>query len=362
MSDSGQSRFVDLVSVKSRSAGAAIARGVLGGCATLYTGLMHARNAAYDRSVVTVRSLPFETISIGNITTGGTGKTPVVALLAERYRQAGRRPAILTRGYKGEGGQSDEVMMLNAMLNRPGEPNVPIGINSDRHAAGLAVQKMNPDTDVAILDDGFQHRRLRRDCDVVLIDATQPFGYGHVLPRGLLREPVTALNRADIILITRCNLVSPEETRRLRAALSQISNTAPIYGSSHQLAEMRSPNGDAEGLAKLAGQRILAVSGIGNPNAFEQELNTHASVSSMRFPDHHAYTDNDFRDIQTRVRTLGVSTVVTTAKDWTKLSTLRGVESLPIYVVEMRLSIDDEQGFIDQVMSIATGRFNKRRA
>src|SRR4051812_23350103 len=166
----------------------------------IYRGVVNARNARFDRGR-SVQRVDRPVISVGNITTGGTGKTPVVRWLADALRARGIQPAILMRGYKSAPGQtSDEQELLRSQL-----PSVVVHANPDRVAGAQEVLRDHPDVQAFILDDGFQHRRLHRDFDLVLIDATNPFGYDRLLPRGLLREPLAGLARAHAILITRAD-------------------------------------------------------------------------------------------------------------------------------------------------------------
>ena len=175
------------------------------------------------RCVPAPHRLPHPTISVGNITTGGTGKTPVVRWLAERLQEQGRRPAVLMRGYRSEGGISDEQSLLQQQL-----PEIPVIANPDRvRGAADATQKQN-DIDTFILDDGFQHRRVHRDFDLVLIDATAPFGFGHILPRGSLREPLSGLRRANALLITRSSQVDVNRLKEIEVELARHSSCADL--------------------------------------------------------------------------------------------------------------------------------------
>ncbi|HQY89929.1 MAG TPA: tetraacyldisaccharide 4'-kinase, partial [Tepidisphaeraceae bacterium] len=177
------------------------------GISAAYARAAVARNRRFDVDASKSTRVDRKVISVGNLTAGGTGKTPVVAWLAKRLFALDERPAILTRGYKSKDGKSDEATLLESELSQL-EPNssispVPIGVDPDRISKARSLLETHPDISVFILDDGFQHRKLARDFDLVLIDATNPFGFDHVLPRGLLREPVDGLKRAHAVLITR---------------------------------------------------------------------------------------------------------------------------------------------------------------
>ena len=199
-------RFLAVIDGSEQSLAASAARSGLALLEPSYTLAIAARNTLFDKHLRRTRHLLHPVISIGNLTTGGTGKTPMVIDLARRLRALGRRPAILTRGYKSTDGFSDEAAVMQLELGQ----DMPVEVNGDRAAGAAAVLARAPRTDVFLLDDGFQHRQIHRDLDIVLIDATCPFGYGHLLPRGLLREPKVNLARADAVIVTRADQSPPD--------------------------------------------------------------------------------------------------------------------------------------------------------
>ena len=288
---------------------------------------MRLRNRKYDRGIG-VRRLPRPVISVGNLTTGGTGKTPVVHWLCDRLRAAGERPAVLMRGYKARPGEKgDEQEMLASLLNRDGVIPVPVLANPRRYEEAMAHLERSPQTTVFVLDDGFQHRRIARDFDLVLIDATNAFGYGRVLPRGLLREPVGGLKRADAILITRADQVGE---RTLGDVVDGLRGAdVPTFRAAHGWAGVRTDGGQSMPVADLAGCRVFALAGIGNPEGFAAQLAAAADVVGRRFfPDHHAYARADVDAVMSDARAAGAEAVVTTDKDWVKLRrVIDGVES-----------------------------------
>jgi tetraacyldisaccharide 4'-kinase len=276
-----------------------------------YSAVTTGRNTAFDRRWLQSFDLGRPTISVGNITSGGTGKTPVVQWLAGRLRQAGHRPAILMRGYaSGPDGKSDEQMLLDRGLNSGSEPKIPVMANPSRVEGAAAVRASEPSVDRFILDDGFQHRRARRGFDLVLINATDPFGGGRVLPRGTLREPLNGLRRADAFLITRVSLAPPDAVETIAKRLAGFD--APIYRCDH---------GSTLNPDRLAGKPIVAVSGIGDPESFERQLTAGGATATdrIRFGDHHRYTAADVAAITRRAR--GAS-LITTEKDWVKIAPL----------------------------------------
>jgi tetraacyldisaccharide 4'-kinase len=314
---------------------------------------LHAR--AYRSGFFPQRKLDAFVISVGNLTVGGTGKTPMVLWIAERLVAEGKPVGILTRGYRGEpsssnapafaddGGldtasddsTSDEVQLLKSRLGN----SVAFGVGPDRFANGanLVVRGVK----YFVLDDGFQHRRLARDVDVVLIDATNPFGGGHLLPAGRLRELRSALARADIIVITR-----GDHSPAVEAAIRQDS-TAPIFYARTQLGSVhRLEDRSAVDMADLRSQKLFAFCGIGNPRAFLDDLRQWGLqfVGHKSFPDHHRYTPADAFAIESEARNSGADALICTEKD---LFNLRHVHwnSSPVYFCRISLQIDRGEEF-----------------
>jgi tetraacyldisaccharide 4'-kinase len=276
-----------------------------------YGAAVRLRARAYRMGIFRERRLEGFVISVGNLTAGGTGKTPMVLWLAERLAAEGKKAGILTRGYRGraspEGSTSDEAQMLKARLG----DGAAFGVGADRLARGreLAGQGIR----WFILDDGFQHMQLARDVDIVLIDATHPFGGGHLLPAGRLREPRRALKRADIIVITRSSHAPAVE-----AAIRRDSN-APFFYARSRLDSVRSLHGGYPGVDDPAARerKFYAFCGIGNPSAFLADLRDWGFqiAGHAFFPDHHRYTQQDVRDIQARARQAGAEGAICTEKD-----------------------------------------------
>ncbi|MGA2502191.1 MAG: tetraacyldisaccharide 4'-kinase, partial [Tepidisphaeraceae bacterium] len=283
----------DILGGRRATVGARLLRGLLSLAEPAYAAVMSTRNWLYGRSILKAHQLHAAVISIGNITTGGTGKTPMVQWLARQLRRRGLTPAVLIRGYKGHAGWSDEQQLLRRMLG-----DVPVLAEPDRVAGANRLLKEHPQTQAILLDDGFQHRRLARDFDLVLVDATNPFGFGHVLPRGLLRERRSGLGRADAIVLTRNDLISPQRRRELESELHGWSPRAAIYRARHQLTGLRSPGADPAAppdlpLDWLSRRRWIAAAGIGNPAALEQQLRDLPGTfcGGTWFGDHHGFTE-----------------------------------------------------------------------
>jgi tetraacyldisaccharide 4'-kinase len=255
-------------------------------------------------------------ISVGNLTVGGTGKTPMVATLARLLKELGHEPVIVSRGYHSAPGQANEETREMERLC----PGVPVVQNPDRWQA-INDFTLHNACGAAVLDDGFQHRRLARDLDLVLIDATVPFGYGHVLPRGLLREPLSALRRADMIVITRTELVDAAAVAEIKRRLATLLRPGtPVLVARNRPTGLRMADGSARGLESLRGLPVAAACGIGNPDAFRQTLaQTGANVRRFDvFPDHHAYTADELAALLATSQAAGAKMLVTTGKDYVK--------------------------------------------
>lgn len=327
--------FEALITRRRRGVGASMARGALWAVSKLYAAGMRARNWAFDHGLRTIHDPSRPAISIGNLTAGGTGKTPVTAWLASSLAARGHRPAVLMRGYGARPRQKgDEQRLLEQMLGL----SVPVIADPDRAAGACTAIERHPDISCFLLDDGFQHRRLARVFDLVLIDATRPFGLGHLLPRGLLREPATSLGRADAVLMTRADAISPAERETLTAEVRS-RTAAPIFACAFELDLDAPPS-------------AVAVSGIGNPAAFEGDLQRRGVQlqATLRFGDHHDYSADDVRRI---IKAAGSVPVVMTAKDWVKLGDLWPAEGPAVLVAGQRVKFaqDDQSTLLELVSS-----------
>jgi tetraacyldisaccharide 4'-kinase len=308
------------------------------------------RNRRFDRGR-DVHRVTVPVISVGNLTVGGTGKTPCVEYVARLLRANDSRVAILSRGYGAEAGRNDEAMVLEENL-----PDVPHYQGRDR--VGLARTAIEEsESQVLVLDDGFQHRRLARDLDVVLIDATDPWGGGYPLPRGGLREPRTGLRRAGFVVLTRCDAVEPAAVDRLVAEVRTIVPTVPLAASVHAAGDLW--NGESStGVEGLKGRVVGAFCGIGNPAAFRRTLgDLGAELSEFReFPDHHAYRREDVEQLGGWAAGLPPDAwVVTTQKDWVKLR-LANLGGRPLWAVRVGLQFVDGREEFDRAVLTAAAR------
>jgi tetraacyldisaccharide 4'-kinase len=274
-------------------------------------------------------------ISIGNITCGGTGKTPLVEITARRLVEMGRRPAILTRGYRPLAGSdaNDEMRVLAMNL-----PEVPQYRCADRRAG--AREAIARGADVLILDDGFQHVKLARDLDIVLIDALCPFGGGRVLPAGLLREPLSALDSADLFGITRWSLVRPGTLALLEAYLRGRFPRVPRVLIDTRPLRWVSLAGETAPPGSLRGERALAFCAIGNPEAFRRDVEGLGLeiADLVSFRDHHAYTPGDVERLSRRAEELGARVVIMTQKDAVKLPAVTATSRWKYLLIESRVS------------------------
>ena len=328
-----------VMSGEARGFGAATLRCALAIAEPFYAMAMRLRNWSYSRGLIATHRLSVPVISVGNITTGGTGKTPLVIWLARELAARGRRPAIILRGYKSRGGVSDEQRVLESALAGVAT----VVANPDRVSAGKTLLESGTSVDVILLDDGFQHRRLSRDFDLVLIDATAPFGFGHALPRGLLREPLSGLERADAFVRTRVDQADPATLSAIDSELRSRNRDAPIYQSRHVMRSLLAANGDSIAPEQLRGRRMLAFCGIGNPQSFNAQLTDLGAVvvGLEAFADHHDYSEPDMTGLNERARSAGAEFLVTTEKDWAKVEKLAGWISLPLWRVGLDIEIED---------------------
>ena len=311
----------------------------------------------YDHGILKKERLPCTVISVGNITVGGTGKTPVVQYLARFLTGRGRKLVILSRGYKrkvrgkvqvlsGNAGPlpgweeaGDEPFLLAKKLK-----TVPVVVGKDRAYAGRhALRMFSPDT--LLLDDGFQHLKMERDIDIVVIDVQNGFGDGSLLPRGTLREPLKSLARADLILLNKGSV--PDHYRKLEQEVRRWNGTAPIFQCSYRAESVCClKTGEKHSPDFLKGKKLMAFSGIANPRYFHLLLTRLGAevISHLPFPDHHSYTAQDLPCIIQKSQ--GSDLIITTEKDGVKLKQ-KVFENLPLFMLEVSLEISREKEFQD---------------
>jgi tetraacyldisaccharide 4'-kinase len=329
----GASVYREIVSERRRGVAPSLLRGVLRAAEVPYSLAVGWRNRRYDRGHAVVRGVSVPVISVGNLTLGGTGKTPMVKWLARWLAARGIRAAIVSRGYRAnENGRNDEAMELEKSL-----PDVPHVQNPDRVAgAERAIEEFG--CRLILLDDGFQHRRLARDLDIVLLDALEPFGHEHVFPRGTLREPLAGLQRAHVVCLSRANAIAADERDKIRRRVRELAPQATWCEATHAPTKLVNAAGDEAPLALLSEKRVAAFCGIGNPAGFRHTLaSTGAQIVAWReFPDHHAYSAADRKVLEEFAARSDAQLLVCTQKD---LAKLRHVElaGRPLWAVDIEM-------------------------
>ena len=323
----------------------ALLRAGLRTIAFFYEVVVRLRNWLYDTGRWQPVKLPVPVISVGNITTGGTGKTPTVILIVQELLALGHHPAVLTRGYGAPAGQTpDETLVIQREC-----PNVPVIVNPDRIAGGRAAIAAHH-ANVLVMDDGFQHRRLHRDLNIVLVDATEPMGIPGLFPRGTWREPPAALARAHIIMLTRCEQVDPELADMAAQLLTQWVSPRHIYQQFTEVLGVFDQQDRPIPAPSLTGRSVLGFAGIANPNGFLATLRSLGLnvAAGVWFDDHHDYAlPADFARLERlsarRAEFRGpLDAWITTLKDWVKLesatssaSAATATASLPIWHVRI---------------------------
>lgn len=348
--------FRRLVDGSQRGVAATLARAGLAALALPYAAAVTIRNAAYDRGVAATRRAAVPVVCVGNLTLGGTGKTPLVAWAARQCLAGGRQPAIVSRGYGAARGQtSDEAAELALVL--PGVAHV-----ADRDRVAAAAEAVARGAEAIVVDDGFQHRRLARDLDIVTIDATDPFGCGHVFPRGMLREPLGGLARARAVVLTRSDTVDPGRREAIIEALAEACrDRGPRVWAqaTHTPHRLRAATGRELPLDAVRGRRVAAFCGIGNPAAFRRTLERlGAEVVAFRpFPDHHAYSAADVAALGSLAADARADLALTTLKDLVKLphDMLRDT---PLAALEIAIEFLAGEAELDRLVqsAIQTGR------
>jgi len=344
----------------------AVARGRPGLVPTLLRGLLSAMAPAYCIGLelfllpyrLGIRKrhrLPCPVLCIGNLTTGGTGKTPMTQAVCRLLRAAGKRVVVLSRGYGGQNEygcaivsdgerllltakeSGDEAYLLASTL-----PGIPVAVGKDRRVTGrLAWERFHPD--VIVLDDGMQFWQLHRDLDIVLLNACEPFDNGWTFPRGLLREPPSHLRRAGIVVLTNAQRAGTEQVATVQKQVAKLAPGVPVFTADLAPTGLRALAGKIEyPLAWLQGQKVAALSALGNPAAFEAMLETLGAnlLTRFRFRDHKQITDEELKRACDEAKADHVETVITTEKDAVKLN--HEAVSLPLLALQVEMQIEGE--------------------
>jgi len=318
------------------------------------------RTLSYDLGLRRRKSLPCPVISVGNITVGGTGKTPLVMTLAKGLLERGIPLAILSRGYKGKASSepvvSDGKKMLLSLKESGDEPflmaqrlpEVPILVGKDRSRNGqIALERFA--VRGILLDDGFQYLRLHRDLDILLVDSSFGFGDQHLLPRGVLREPLSHLRRAHLLLLTKVE--DAEACRPLEKRLREIHPSSSIFHSHYEPVGLIGPRGEWEEIHVLQGKRVMALSGIADPAYFSALLKKMGAevIREIIYPDHHRYTTQDLTSFEKNVG--GIDWIVATEKDMVKLKELH-LDPFPVRALRIELRIWEREEFFQRVVEV----------
>jgi tetraacyldisaccharide 4'-kinase len=341
----------------------------------LYGAIADLRQLLYRKGAFKSYDLQVATISVGNITVGGTGKTPLVAYIAEVLAESGEKVCILTRGYGRENPKervvvSDGEHVHADALQAGDEPfelaskllgKSAVIADAKRAEAGIWARE-EYGISTFILDDGFQHVRVRRDLDVVLIDATNPFGNYKILPAGSLREPIKNLKRAHIVLISRANLVKENEIAYLKSEILRLNPNCKIFISKNKIVKFTKPKdffnkgtnaaGESKNSDSALSTKIAAFCALGNPDNFFKQLREEGyDLNYTRaFSDHHFYAQSEILKMEKEAIAKGAEVLVTTAKDATKLLHLNF--NLPCYIAESGLIFDNESAFVEIIRNL----------
>jgi len=358
--------YLSILSGHQRGLFATIIRSFLSVLAFLYLAGLHTRSALYRYGITKRKTLPAKVISIGNITAGGTGKTPLVEFLARYLRTKKKKIAILSRGYggripsgsecdkspengkfKNRNGVNDEYLILSENLE-----GIPILLGKNRLYNGEKAI-INYGSECLILDDGFQHIKLKRDLDIVVIDALNPFAGEHLIPRGFLREPVKGLKRADLFVISHCNQINEDRLRTLYTKLQNFNKNIYICESIHEPAYLENISDNSLwNTSWLRGKRIYGLCAIGNPQSFAvtlKELGV-CLVQFRTYLDHHAYTQAELDNVIAEAKHLGADAIVVTQKDAVKLRN-KDIHDANVMSLKIEIRITKGIEFFEEAVS-----------
>ncbi len=318
-----------------------------------YLTVLKTRNVLYKNGIIKSTRLPVKIFSIGNITTGGTGKTPLVENMAKTLCQCGKKVAILSRGYGANNLSHNKNDVINdeCIALRKNLHDVHILVGKDRVENGeKAIRDYG--VDCIILDDGFQHFKLKRDLNVVVIDSLNPFGGEYLLPRGSLREPLESLRRADIFIISHCDQSSEKTIKSIYTRLKQLNSDAPVCESIHRPVLLEDITGSSSlGLEWLKRKKIYGLSAIGNPESFASTLKGLGAelIKHRVYCDHHAYTLRELDGVVSEAKLLGVDAIVVTQKDIVKIRNMN-IKNANILTLRIEFEITEGIGLYNEAI------------
>jgi tetraacyldisaccharide 4'-kinase len=332
-----------------------------------YRGALRIRDLAYRFKVLRTGRLPCAVVSVGNLTLGGSGKTPTVELVVRTLRELGAVPAVVSRGYgrvtrgvhvvadrdsvrADARTAGDEPLLLAERL-----PGVAVVVGENRYEAGrVAVARLG--ATALVLDDGFQHRTLAKDLEILVVQGRAPWGNARVFPRGMLREPLSGLARAHAVVVT--NPPGAGSVEAVTAMVRRFNPSATVLAASYQHPDaVETQSGRRAPVAELAGRRLMAFAGLGSPEGFADTLDSVGirRVAFAEFPDHHWFTPADLRELAQDARTAGAQGLITTEKDWVRLRDLPP-PPLPLWVLPVRLVLDSGHDVWPRLLSDVLGR------
>jgi tetraacyldisaccharide 4'-kinase len=327
-----------------------LSRALLWPLSVLYGAVVRVRVWLYAHGWLRQKRLRGTVISVGNLTVGGTGKTPMVIWLAEKFLAEGKRVAILSRGYRGANGTSDEIELMKSRLRG----RASFGVGKNRFAEGQRLESQQS-IDVFLLDDGFQHLQLARDLNILLIDASRSLAGESLLPSGRLREPVTAMSRANLIIFTRAETASGT-----LEAIGKLDRY-PVFAASTRLLGFRRFGADIAllGATEIGAGPFFAFCGLGNPDAFFRDLGNWGLTicGHAIFRDHHRYTQRDILAVKQAAKRVSANAFVTTEKDAQNLSGFK-FEEAPLFVAVIDVVVTPEADFrnvLEQTLAAGPG-------
>lgn len=337
--------YLKILTEKRSDIGSRLVRNALYPLSLIYGFIVKTRIFFYKEGIFHSIYLSVPVISVGNITMGGTGKTPVVEFIARYLQKKGKRVAILSRGYAariqqdaspGKNTCNDEFLIFKENI-----PDIPNLLNRNRVVSGLeAIQRLG--AECLLLDDGFQHLRLGRDIDIVIIDTLNPFGYEQIIPGGMLREPLRELRRADMIVLTHVDQSSDEKIKYIYERLNEVARGAPTIETIHKpicLESIRSA--DICDISHIRGKRVFAFCAIGNPLSFRKSIEgLGAELIGFRiFPDHHVYTASELAMLNKEVQDMKPDAIITTQKDKVKMRDALAIWDVPFLALKTEICI-----------------------
>lgn len=341
--------FYNIITGKRRAAFGFILRPLLILLSASFFVVVKTRCFFYKIGILKSVKLKKPVISVGNITWGGTGKTPLTEALLHKFLQKGELPALLTRGY---GKDEDKIMFQNL-------PKVSVLSGKKRLSNALQAQK-NLDISLFLMDDGFQHLSIKRDADIVTINATDPVGNGFLIPAGILREPLNSLKRADMVIITKSDFVNKEGLSRLKHLISDAAGDIDVFEAIHEPVYFFTAFMEKRPLDCLKQRRVCAISGLADNNSFSmtlKQLNVPV-VSRLLYMDHYKYVRADMEKIAEVVKKNKIDRIVTTEKDWIKLKNIISepfLKKVELLILKIEVKVKDDEVFYRRLSTLLSG-------